>query len=129
MFQPFGYQQPFPYRELRGCSESDPSKNTITWQDWAGSPAVGKSAQYRRKHVLELWAKANGKDSPQGVLDDIFLDKVTPYGTVNKLLNQLREQGIEPGTISLYRSMFGGEETPVVGLGSSYQFWVRKTSA
>lgn len=94
-----------------------PSKNTITWQDWAKSPAVGQSTQYRRKHVLDLWARANGHTSPQEVLDDIFLDKVTPYSAANKFLNTLRDQEASPGTIALYRSVLGGEGDARSGAG------------
>lgn len=56
---------------------------------------MGKSAQYRRKHVLELWAKANGKASPTEVLDEIFLDKVTPCDRARRFLDQLREKEVK----------------------------------
>lgn len=77
----------------------DRARDTINWQSWVADSAVGKSAQYRRRHVLELWAKANGKASPTEALDQIFLDKVTPYDTVRRFLDQLREKEFKPGTV------------------------------
>ncbi len=94
-----------------------PSKDTISWQDWAESPAIAQSTQVRRKRVLRDWAETNGKDSPQALLDDIFLDKMTPYSTANKFLNQLREEGFAPGTIALCRSILGGEGDATSGAG------------
>ena len=67
-------------------------REVISWQSWADSPAVSKDTRARRKYVLRQWAKANGCESPQEVLDQIILDKVTPYDTINKFLNYLRDQ-------------------------------------
>ena len=92
-------------------------RDTVTWQAWAESPAVGKETQNRRKHVLALWAKANGRDSPQGVIDDIVLDRITPYVTMNRFLNSLRDEGLAPSTVSLYRSQLGGEGDARSGAG------------
>src|SRR5437773_767743 len=93
------------------------SGDVISWQSWASSPAVGPDSQYRRKHVLELWAKANGKDSPQGLLDAIILDQTTPYETTNRFLNYLRDLELRPSTITIYRSMLGGVGDAKKGAG------------
>lgn len=99
------------------------SRDVISWQSWVKSPAIGKETQARRKLVLGHWAKANGHDSPQGVIDDIILDKVTPYDTINRFLNYLRDQEEDgesryaPSTIAMYRSMLGGEGDSKSGAG------------
>ena len=87
-------------------------EDTITWQEWCDSPAVGKFTRYNRRHVLMLWAKANGAETPQQVLDRIFLDgenAPTPYSTANKLFILLRDMEVKNATIEQYRSMLGGE--------------------
>jgi len=98
-------------------------RESVSWQAWADSSAVGKDTRARRKNVLSLWAKANGCDSPQQVLDQIILDKATPYETVNKFLNYLRdeeedgEEKYSPATMYQYRSMLGGEGDSHYGAG------------
>ncbi len=90
-------------------------RDTITWQEWVDDKSFGESTQSRRKLVLNLWAKANGFESPQGVLDAIKLDQKTPYGTVRLFLDNLRERKLRPTTINFYRSIFPNFFLSVLG--------------
>jgi site-specific recombinase XerD len=94
-----------------------PSKNTISWQEWIDDPSIGESAKYRRKHVLRLWATANGKAGPQEVIDDMLLDRATPYSTARAFLNWLSEQKgkFKPISIALFRSTLPGFFESVLG--------------
>src|SRR5436190_21945490 len=95
-------------------------KDTITWEEWCDSPAVGKFTRWNRRHVLMLWAKANGVETPTILLDKIFLDgdgAPTPYSTANRLFASLRDQEVKHSTIEQSRSMLGGEGKKGYGEG------------
>src|SRR5690349_2247453 len=88
-----------------GAEYMERSRDTITWQQWCNSQAIMPKVRYRRKFILNEWSKANGKNNPDELLADIWLDKITPYQSALAYVDSLREKGLKPSSVALYRSM------------------------
>lgn len=86
-------------------------KDTIPWTEWVKDRNVEPKVRDVRKRVLDDLYEANGKDSVDDLLNDIYLDKVTPCVASRKYVNELRDREIRPakklrpGTIGQWRSM------------------------
>ena len=81
------------------------SRDTISWESWVSEETLSESARQNRKRCLRLFSKANNKESPGEVLDEIFLDKITPYEAAKNLQRFMRERGDAPSVTNLYRSL------------------------
>jgi integrase len=91
------------------------AQDTITWQQWAKSKAVEPKVRDRRVALLNELARANGKQSPTELIDDIFADKITPYSAALAYVDAQIEKGLKPGTVRQYRSMLPNFFKSVLG--------------
>src|SRR2546427_1334277 len=71
--------------------------------DWVNAKK-SESAKFRRANVLEAWTKANSKNSPIEVLEEIRANRLDIYESVNTYLATLQKLAIS--TKYLYRSLF-----------------------
>jgi integrase len=77
-----------------------------------------KEVRARRKTFLQNWAKANGCEGPDELLNKILLDgpnAVTPYSTARAFIDSLREKEQALTTIRQTRSMLPGFFESVLG--------------
>src|SRR2546427_4150318 len=89
-----------------------PTKGVITPKEGVEDSSVGLTTRKRRKLVLGLYAKANGRQTAEEVVADLIADQKTVTGTSRAFMNFLREakhpiskEPLKPSTIALYRSM------------------------
>lgn len=91
------------------------SKDAITWNQWADDRSVIPKVRDTRKALLVELARTNGKESVDDLLNDIWLDKITPYQVSLSYINGLRDRELKGGTIAQYRSMLPGFFQSVLG--------------
>src|SRR5438132_6605465 len=72
---------------------------TISVQDWIHDSSKSKSTQKNRERVLELFAQANGKTTPEEVVEDIRFGKLNIYQSARHLVNLLRDNNMSPNTV------------------------------
>ena len=67
----------------------NPMRDTITPKEWIEDSSVVLSTRYTRGLVLDHYAKANGKASPEEVIAEILAHRASVTGTSRLFMNAL----------------------------------------
>jgi integrase len=87
----------------------------MKWTEWVSDRGIEPELRKRRKVLLDEVAKANGKDSVDELLNDIWLDKLTPYEASRTFRDSMIDEGLRAGTIAQSRSMLSEFWLSVLG--------------